>query len=153
MISATPQPGQPLDLQYISELAQSVIDLNSAVTNKTYSKSFIKNKTDATPKIDRTSNISFYAAYIPIVNNKTIQPGQIETFVHTFSSSFSQTPVVTMTAVNNENSVIGQNVSIVITSIEPGKVSGLVKFNNTITGDTSLGVNLIAVGFQGPTVS
>ena len=151
MISSTPQPGQPLDLQYISELAQSVIDLNKAVTNKTYSKSYIKNSGDTTPKIDRTSNISFYAAYLQVVNNKNIQSGQVETFVHTFTNTFSQTPVVTMTPVASNE--ISQNVSVVITSVEPGKVSGLVKFNNTVTGSTSLGINIIAVGFQGPTVS
>lgn len=149
MISATPQEGQPLDLQYISELAQSVIDLNAQATkNNSYSNSFIKNQDNVT-KYDRTSNTSFYAVFEPIVENKTIAAGHLESFSYTFSHSFTNTPVVTVTPVNIGKTSPGNNVNVVLTDVTPGSISGYMKFNNTKSGNASVGINIIAVGFQG----
>jgi hypothetical protein len=148
MIPGLPQQGQPLDLQYISELAQSIIDLNAAVSSKSYSKSLVKNQ-DGITKNDRTSNASFYATFENVVTNKTIQPGSVEKFNHVFTSSFTTSPVVTVTPVNFGGTTAGQDMSVVITATEPGSVRGWIKFNNTTAGDASVGINIIAIGFQG----
>jgi hypothetical protein len=149
MISATPQEGQPLDLQYISELAQSVIELNKAATkNNSYSNSYIKNK-DNVVKYDKTSNTSFYAVFEPILEGKTINAGHLESFSYTFEHSFTNTPVVTVTPVNAPTTTIGNNVSVVLTDVTPGSISGYIKFNNTTSGTANVGINIIAIGFQG----
>lgn len=148
MISGLPQQGQPLDLQYISELAQSIIDLNSAVSSKSYSKSLVRNQSDIL-KNDRTSNMSFYASYLEVVNDKPIQPGTSEKFSHNFTTSFTTAPVVTVTPVMTTKSSVGENLSVVITEISQGSISGVIKFNNTTAGNASVGINIIAIGVQG----
>lgn len=150
MISSLPQPGQPLDLQYVSELAQSVIDLNSSIASNAYSKTYFKNQ-DGVPKIDKTANFSFYAVFEPVVNNQTISPGDVMKFNHTFKSSFTTQPVVTVSPVNHGGTETGQDVSVVITHVDQGSVRGWIKFNNTKKGDASLGLNIIAIGYQGST--
>ena len=148
MISGLPQQGQPLDLQYISELDQSIIDLNSAVSSKSYSKSLVRNQSDIL-KNDRTSNMSFYASYLQVVNDETIQPGTSKKFTHNFTTSFTTAPVITITPVNSGKNPTGDNVSVVITEMSQGSVSGVVKFNNTTAGVASVGINIIAIGVQG----
>lgn len=148
MISGLPQQGQPLDLQYISELAQSIIDLNSAVSSKSYSKSLVRNQSDIL-KNDRTSNMSFYASYLQVVNDETIQPGTSKKFTHNFTTSFTTAPVITITPVNSDKNPTGDNVFVVITEVSQGSVSGVVKFNNTTAGKASIGINIIAIGVQG----
>jgi hypothetical protein len=151
MISATPQEGQPLDLQYISELAQSVIDLNAQATkNNSYSNSYFKNQANIT-KYDRTSNLSFYAVFEPVVENDPIAQGHLRSFSHTFSKSFMNIPVVTVSAVNIGKTSQGNNVNVVLTEVTPGSISGYMKFNNATSGNASVGINIIAIGFQGGT--
>jgi hypothetical protein len=148
MISGLPQQGQPLDLQYISELAKSIIDLNAAVSSKSYSKTLVKNF-DGILKNDRTSNSSFYAVFDPVVTNETIAPGTTKKFTHNFTSSFTTAPVVTVTPFSSGKTFTGHDLSVVITEITPGSVSGVVKFNNTTAGEATVGINIIAIGFQG----
>jgi hypothetical protein len=151
MISATPQEGQPLDLQYISELAQSVIDLNAQATkNNSYSNSYFRNQKNET-KYDRTSNLSFYAVFQPIVEDEPIAPGHLKSFSYTFEKSFMNIPVVTVSAVNIGKTPQGNNVNVVLTEITSGSISGYMKFNNTTKGNASVGINVIAIGFQGGT--
>lgn len=149
MIAQIPQPGQPLDLQYVSDMAQSIIDLNSAISSNSYSKTYLKNQ-DSTSKVDRTANFSFYAAYHPVVS-RTIQPGELVKFTHTFTSSFTAQPVVTITPVNVFDKPTGQDISVVITSVSQGQVDGWVKFHNGTKGEASVGINIIAIGYQGST--
>jgi arginyl-tRNA--protein-N-Asp/Glu arginylyltransferase len=148
MISGLPQQGQPLDLQYISELAQSIVELNSAVSSKSFSKSLVRNK-DLILKNDRTSNFSFYASFLEVVNDETIQPGSVKKFTHNFTTSFITTPVATATPVNLAKGTTGQDVAVVITDITPGSISGVLKFNNATAGVASVGINIIAIGLQG----
>lgn len=148
MISGLPQAGQPLDLQYISELAQSIIDLNSKVSSKSYSKSLVRNR-DGVLKNDRTANMSFYASFLEVSNDETIQPATVKKFNHNFTTSFTTSPVVTITPVNFGKTPTGQDVSVVITEITPGSISGVLKFNNTTAGVASVGVNIVAIGIQG----
>lgn len=147
MISGLPQQGQPLDLQYVSELAQSIIYLNEAVSSKSYSKSLVRNF-DGTLKNDKTSNVSFYASYHAVVVD-SVAAGDTKTFRHDFSSSFASSPVVTATPLSSGKTTTGHNLSVVITEITPGSVAGVIKFNNTIAGSVIVGVNIIAIGFQG----
>lgn len=148
MISGLPQQGQPLDLQYISELAQSIVELNSAVSSKSFSKSLVRNK-DLILKNDRTSNFSFYASFLEVVNDEPINPGTVKKFSHNFTTSFITTPVATVSPVNLTKGTVGQDVSVVITDITPGSISGVLKFNNTTAGNATVGINIIAIGLQG----
>jgi hypothetical protein len=153
MIPSIPQEGQPLDLQYISDLASSIIELNKNLTkNNSYSNTFVKNQ-DNNTKYDRTSNSSFYAVFEPIVENETVAPGHLRSFSYTFSHSFTHTPVVTVTAVNIGKTSQGNNVNVILTEVTPGSISGYMKFNNAKSGVASVGINIIAIGFQGSLTS
>jgi hypothetical protein len=153
MIPSMPQEGQPLDLQYISDLASSVIELNKNLTkNNSYSNTFVKNQ-DNNTKYDRTSNSSFYAVFEPIVENQTVAAGHLRSFSYTFSHTFTHTPVVTVTPVNIGNTSQGNNVNVVLTEVTPGSIKGYLKFNNAKSGIASVGINLIAIGFQGSVAS
>jgi hypothetical protein len=147
MISGLPQQGQPLDLQYISELASSIVKLREDIQSNAYSKTYVKNQ-DSTPKNGKTANFSFYAIFEPVITGN-ISPGSVHKFDHKFQPSFTIQPVVTATPVNYGGTTIAEDVSVVITHVDQGSVRGWVKFNNKVAGDASLGLNIIAIGIQG----
>lgn len=144
MIIARPNPGQPLDLQYISDIAQSIIELDGRVKQRNFSSSILQNQ-DGKLEVF-TTDLAFVAAYTQPITNKSIEPGGLENFVFKFEPSFNQTPIVTITPVNIGGTTTGQDITVVIKSVNAGEVTGAIKFNNTTTGTATVGINVIAIG-------
>jgi hypothetical protein len=154
-MSATTIPalttGQPLDLQYVSAMVEAINTLTTSVNSASKNLSTIKNQENQAA-YDLTSNISFNAGFKEIITNKYIDPGNLEAFSYKFEPSFNKTPVVTITPVNSGGTTIGQDITVVINNVNSGEVTGWLKFNNTSGGNATVGINVIAVGFQTPRV-
>jgi hypothetical protein len=142
--------GQPLDLQYVSAIVDAVNSLSTTITSTSKNLSTITN-IDSQTDNDITSNISFNAGYQTIITNKNINAGgSVESFTYKFVPAFNKTPVVTITPVNKGGETTGQDVTVVINTINSNEVTGYLKFNNTSSGTATVGINVIAVGLQTP---
>lgn len=138
-----PERGQPIDVTYLYQLADTVNDLSTQVSSATYNYTTIDTVSAGKQSI-KTSDAKIIGGYVEVANNSTVSAGNEKTFAYDFPSDFKYTPIVTATPVNIGNTPAGQNVTLILKSITTSRVEGLVRFG--ASGDLSLTVNLIIVG-------
>lgn len=138
-----PERGQPLDVTYISQLAQAVNELSTAISPATYKYTSIDTPNAGRQNI-KGSESRVIAGYVRVVNSGTITAGEEKPFTYSFPGEFKYTPIATATAINTGNTVAGKNVTVVLKSITTSGVEGIVRFNTS--GDVSVDVNLIIIG-------
>jgi hypothetical protein len=138
-----PERGQPLDVTYIYQLAQSVNDLSTQVSSAGYSSTSI-DTADAGKQNIKTSEARMIGGFIEVANNSTVTASSEKLFTYDFLSDFKYQPIVTATIVNVGNTPAGQNVTVIIKKVTTSKVEGVVRFG--ASGDLSLLVNLIILG-------
>jgi hypothetical protein len=138
-----PDRGQPLDVSYISTLAEAVNSLSEQITPALY-----KYVTVDTPNVGKqsvkASEARILGGYIEVVNSAAKTKGDTVAFSYDFATDFKYAPIATATPVNIGNTSAGKNVSVVLKTVTTSKVEGVVIFNET--GDLTVGVNLIVVG-------
>ena len=138
-----PERGQPIDLSYIYQIAEAINDLSLQVspTNNRY-------VTIETPADGKQSTVSsglkMNAAFVSVYTNKTVKPGDEQTFSYNYPAEYKFAPVATATPVNISDTPAGRNVSVILKSVTTSRVEGVVRFNTD--GEASIGVNLIIVG-------
>lgn len=142
-IIQTPQPGQPLDLGYISTMAKAINDL-SAEVSVSQSKYLTIDTADNGQQSIRTSDARIIGGYYEVANNNTVNAGEDRIFTYSFPSNFQYPPIVTATPISFKETPAGKDVSVLITSITTSGVRGIVKFNTG--GNAFVGINLIIVG-------
>jgi hypothetical protein len=138
-----PERGQPLDVTYIYQLAQSVNDLSTQVSSAGYSSTSI-DTADAGKQNIKTSEARMIGGFVEVANNSTVTASSEKLFTYDFLSDFKYQPIVTATIVNVGNTPAGQNVTVIIKKVTTSKVEGVVRFG--ASGDLSLLVNLIILG-------
>lgn len=138
-----PERGQPLDVTYIYELADSINNIATQVSSATFNYASIETVSAGKQNI-KTSDMRVVGGYVQVANNSTVSAGNDKTFSYDFPSDFKYAPIVTATAVNIGGTPAGQNVTVILRSITTSKIDGVVRFN--ASGDLSLAVNLIAIG-------
>ena len=139
-----PERGQPLDVTYISQLAQVVNELSSAMSPANYKYTSIDTPNAGKQNI-KSSEARVIGGNVRVVNSGTITAGEEKSFTYSFSGEFKYTPIATATAINMGNTVAGKNVTVVLKSITTSGLEGFVRFNTT--GDNvSIDVNLIIIG-------
>ena len=138
-----PERGQPLDVTYIYQLADTVNDLSTQVSSATYNYTTVDTVSAGKQSV-KTSEARLIGGYIEVANNSTVSAGNEKTFSYDFPSDFKYQPIVTATAVNTGNTPAGQNVSIILKTVTTSRVEGVVRFG--ASGDLSLAVNLIVLG-------
>lgn len=138
-----PERGQPLDVTYIYQLADTINDLSTQVSSATYNYTTVDTVSAGAQSI-KTSEARVIAGYKEVANNSTVTAASEKTFTYDFPSDFKYAPIVTATAVNFGNTAAGQDVSVVLKNITTSRIEGVVKFG--IGGTASVAVNLIIVG-------
>lgn len=138
-----PERGQPLDVAYIYQLAESINDLSTQVSSATYNYATIDTVSAGKQNL-KTSETRVIGGYIEVANNSTVTAASEKTFTYDFPANFKYPPIATATAVNIGNTPAGQNVSIILKTITTSRIEGVVRFN--ASGDLSLAVNLIIIG-------
>jgi len=138
-----PERGQPLDVTYIYQLADSVNELATQVSSSTYKYATIDTASAGKQNV-KTSELRVVGGYVEVANNSTVTVSQENPFSYSFPTDFKYAPIVTATPFNIGNTPSGTDVRVVITSITTSSVKGIVKFGTG--GDLSVGVNLIIVG-------
>lgn len=138
-----PERGQPLDVTYISQIAQAVNELSTAISPATYKYTSIDTPNAGRQNI-KGSESRVIAGYVRVVNSGTITAGEEKSFTYSFPGEFKYSPIATATALNTGNTVAGKNVTVVLKSITTSGLEGIVRFNTS--GDVSVDVNIIVIG-------
>lgn len=139
-----PQRGQPIDLTYISDMANAINNIASQVSLSSYKYVTVDTPTAGKQSV-KTSEARIVAGYKEVVNNKTVIAGQEESFEYPFANGeFQYPPIVTVTPKNISATTAGQNISVIIQSVTTQNVKGIVRFGSN--GNVSVGINLIAIG-------
>lgn len=138
-----PERGQPLDVTYIYQLADTVNEISTQVSSATYNYTTIDTTTAGRQNI-KTSEARVIGGYVEVANSSTVNAGNEKTFSYDFPSDFKYAPIATATPVNVGNTPAGQNVVVILKSVTTSRVEGVVRFG--ASGDVSLAVNLIIIG-------
>lgn len=138
-----PERGIPLDVTYMYQLANAVNDISTQVSSATYNYTTVKTR-DAGDQSIKTSEARIVAGFIDIVNNENVLAGNTKTFSYDYPSDFKYAPIAIATPVNTGNTPVGNDVSIVLTSVTTSRVDGVIKFAST--GVLSVSINLMVVG-------
>jgi len=138
-----PERGQPLDVTYIYQLAETINDVATQVSSATYNFTTIDTVSAGKQNV-KTSEARIIGGFVEVANNSTVSAGNEKTFAYDFPSDFKFAPIATATAVNIGNTPAGQNVTVILKSITTSRVEGVVRFG--ASGDLSLIVNIIIVG-------
>jgi hypothetical protein len=137
-VPSLPSNGQPIDTQYIYDIVNSLISINSELA--TYGNSNITvGKPYGTTK---TNSINFDAQSINVVNSEKVTKSNAKTGQIPFTTLFTRTPVVTATLVSKSTSKVKANVTI--TAIDTTSVYYKIDFD--VDGTTTLDLNIIAIG-------
>jgi hypothetical protein len=138
-----PERGQPLDVTYLYQLADTVNDLSTQVSSATYNYTTIDTVSAGRQSV-KTSEARIIGGYVQVANNSTVSAGNEKTFSYDFPSDFKYAPIAIATPVNVGNTPAGQNVNVILKSITTSRVEGIVRFG--ASGDLSLNVNLMIIG-------
>ena len=138
-----PERGQPLDVTYIYQLAETINDLETQVSSATYNYTTIDTVSAGKQSV-KTSEARVIGGYVEVANNSTVSAGNEKTFSYDFPSDFKYAPIATATPINIGNTPAGQNVTVILKSVTTSRVEGVVRFG--ASGDLSLNVNIIVVG-------
>lgn len=138
-----PERGQPLDVTYIYQLAETINDVATQVSSATYNYTTIDTVSAGKQSV-KTSEARVIGGFVEVANNSTVSAGNEKTFSYDFPSDFKYAPIATATAVNIGNTPAGQNVTVILKSITTSRVEGVVRFG--ASGDLSLNINIIVVG-------
>jgi len=138
-----PERGQPLDVTYIYQLADTINDLSTQVSSATYNYTTVDTVSAGKQSV-KTSEARMIGGYVEIANNSTVSAGNEKTFSYDFPSDFKYQPIATATVVNVGNTPAGQNANVILKVVTTSRVEGIVRFG--ASGDLSLAVNLIILG-------
>lgn len=138
-----PERGIPLDVTYLYDLANAINTLSSNISSTIYKYTTVKTR-EASDQSVKTSEARFVAGYVDIVTNENVIAGTTKPFSYSFPSDFKYAPIATATPVNTGQTTVGNDVSVVLTSVTTSRVEGIIKF--ATTGTMTVSVNIIVCG-------
>lgn len=137
-ILATPNRGQPLDVDYISQIAGQVNQLTTLVGDRSSSFSTIN---DVTVK---TADIKMFAKTVNVFASTNKTDGDVVDYTISYPP-FNGNPVVTATIVSGASSSIGDDSIVVLKNVSTSSCTFRVTFNTG--GNLDIFVNILAIGF------
>lgn len=131
-----PERGQPLDVNYIYDMASQINNLSNAIAIRSTSSSKVNENSDT------TSNLRFYAATTKL-NITNVSANDLQPFSFTYPE-FRFVPVAVVSVVNIDRTTAGDDVSCTLQEVLTTTAKGIVKFNTG--GAVNLSVSIIVVG-------
>jgi hypothetical protein len=141
-----PERGQPLDLTYIYQIANTV---NQLAANSSYSSNKFTSIESPRANVGRQdvkiTDARMVGGYYDLAQNISVNAGQTIPFTYNFpAADFKYPPIVTATPETISVTDSGTDVSVTITSVTTSRVEGVVRFGTS--GTASIRINLIAIG-------
>lgn len=139
-----PERGQPLDVSYIYQIANTINELSTQVAGAAGRYTSVDTVSAGTQNV-RTGDSRIVGGYITVTNNSTTSPDGEGTFSYNFTD-FAYAPIVTATPIliDESSTESGKDVAVVLTKVTNNRVEGIVKFKTI--GVASVGINLLMVG-------
>lgn len=137
-----PNRGQPIDVNYIYQIADAV----NALTTKASASSNQYITIDTIPggkKEVGATEIRMVGGYVEVANNSSVSAGAELPFTLTYSG-FKLSPIVTATPINIGGTAAGSDISVVLKTVSTSRSDGVVKFKTS--GNVTIGINMIALG-------
>jgi hypothetical protein len=138
-----PERGQPLDVTYIYQLADTVNNLSTQVSSANYNYTSI-DTASALKQSVKTSDARIIGGIVKVATDSTVTASLEKTFSYDFVGDFKYPPIVSATIINTGNTTAGSNVSVVLKNPTTSRVEGVVRFN--ANGNVSLDVHLLIIG-------
>ena len=137
-----PERGQPIDVSYIYQITNAVNQLSDKITSTGFNYTTVD--TPSSGKQNRkTSEMRMIGGSIN-VDSTSIVAESTKSYTYSYGGNFKYTPIATASIVNKGLTPAGEDATVVITSIDAGSLSVLVKFRKA--GTVSLAINLIILG-------
>jgi hypothetical protein len=139
-----PERGQPLDVSYIYQLANTINELSNQLSPVIGRYTSIDTISSGQQNI-RTSDVRMVGGYVPVTNNDATTPDGEVSFSYSYND-FAYAPIVTATPIiiSTNTTDAGRDVSVILTRITTNRVEGVVRFNTI--GVASVGVNILVLG-------
>lgn len=137
-ILSTPNRGQPLDVDYIAQMATQINQLTTLVGDRSSSFSSIN---DVSVK---TSDMKFFAKTVNVFASTNKTDGDVIDYTISYPP-FNGNPIVTASIVSGPSSTIGDDAVVVMKNISSSSCTFRVTFNTG--GNLDIFVNVIAIGF------
>jgi hypothetical protein len=131
-----PEKGQPLDVNYIYDMANQINNLTNVISIRSTSSSRINENSET------TSNLKFFAATKSLTSTNA-SSNATESFFFTYPE-FKFTPVAVVTITNNSGSSAGDNVTTTLRNVTTSRTEGVVRFGTS--GAVNLLISIIVVG-------
>lgn len=138
-VPSLPSNGQPIDTQYIYDIVNSLIGINSELA--TYGSSNIK-VNNVKYGVTKTNSLNFDAQTVNVVNSEKVSASTPKTGFISFTTTFQKTPVVTATLLLKGTTTTKANVTI--TAVDTTAVYYKIDFDKDAT--TTLDLSIIAIG-------
>lgn len=138
-----PERGQPLDVSYVYELAQTINELSKEVSPAMFDYVTVQTA-DNGPQNRKVTEVRIIGGLVKVASSQSVTPGEQLTFSHSFAGEFRFPPIVTATPINVGQTPAGASVTVILNDPSTSGVSGFVKFNTS--GTASLNINLIIIG-------
>ena len=138
-ILSTPNRGQALDIDYISQIAGQVNQLTTLVGDRSSSFSTIN---DVTVK---TADIKMFAKTVNVFASTNKTDGDVVDYTISYPP-FNGNPVVTATIVSGSSSSIGDDATVVLKNVSTSSCTFRVTFNTG--GNLDIFVNVLAIGMS-----
>lgn len=140
-----PEKGQPLDIDYLSEIASSINEINQELGPKNAAAvSRIAGPDSSRTESIKTSSVKIHAIQVPVASGK-VSAGGIVTRTVEFSPNFLYPPIVTVTPIIRAYRDQSKNC---IATIEGVNTAGVdIVFTFTANADNvSVDAHIIAIG-------
>jgi hypothetical protein len=144
-----PERGQPLDLTYIYQLANSINEISNQLSPSVSKYSAIDGVEGPLGRQSvRTSDLKFIGGYLEVNNNFVATADDEEPFSYQFLQDFVYPPIVVATPIliGDNSTESSTSASVILQNITTTQVNGIVKFDTP--GNASVGINLIIMGIS-----
>jgi hypothetical protein len=140
-----PVKGQPLDIDYLSEIVTSINDINIQLgPTNTAAVSRIAGADPTRTESIRTASVKIYAIQVPVITGKVSVNGIIQrTFG--FSSNFLYPPIVTITPIIKAERDQSKNCIATIENVNTAGVDVIFTFTRD-AANVSVDAHIIAIG-------
>lgn len=139
-ILATPSRGQPLDVDYISQIATQVNQLTTLVGDKSTAYSNV-NTVSA-----KTSDLKFFATTVNVSAATNNTSGDVVDYTFNYPA-FKGIPIITATVVSGTTTAT-INESATVSVKNPGSQGATIRVRYYTNGTLNINVNIIAIGLS-----
>jgi hypothetical protein len=144
-----PTPGQPIDVNYISQIVKAVNGLNDDYVTKDKQSRIAKAKkgSKTTYDVTRTSNLALVAGYTEVSSDTKTNTKDVKEVTFAFNRTFSNPPIVVATPEIATSGITKttSGVTVLITNVTKSTVKMSVLFDSTAK-KTTIGINILAIG-------